>query len=57
LPEDGGDPGLTDHQIRPLDDHDGHEEGRVARVLQDLAVPVGPLLGSILRISFGLYLR
>ena len=33
-------PRLADDQVGPLDDHDGDEEGGVARVLQDLAVPV-----------------
>ena len=37
-------PGLADDQVRPLHDHDGHEERRVARVLQDLSVPVDQLV-------------
>ena len=34
-------PGLTDDQISPLYDDDGHEESRVARVLQLLSLVVG----------------
>ena len=37
-------PGLADDQVRPLHDHDGHEEGCVASVLQDLSVPVGQIV-------------
>ena len=34
-------PGLTDDQIGPLYDHDGHKESRVTRVLQLLSLVVG----------------
>ena len=44
LLEDGVLPGLADDQVRPLHDHDGHEEGCVASVLQDLSVPVGQIV-------------
>ena len=44
LLEHGVLPGLADDQVRPLHDHDGHEEGCVARVLQDLSVPVDQLV-------------
>ena len=44
LLEHGVLPGLADDQVRPLHDHDGHEEGCVASVLQDLSVPVGQIV-------------
>ena len=33
-------PRLADDQVRPLDNHDGHKEGCMASVFQDLSVPV-----------------
>ena len=40
LLEHGVLPGLADDQVRPLDNHDGHKEGCMASVFQDLSVPV-----------------
>ena len=37
-------PGLTDDEISPLYNDDGHEEGSMASVLKDLSILVGPLL-------------
>jgi len=37
---DGVLPSLTDHQIGPLDDNDGHEECRVTRELKNLTLRV-----------------
>ena len=39
LLEDGVLSGFTDDEVGPLDHHNGHEEGGVAGVLQDLPVP------------------
>ena len=41
---DGVPTSLTDHKIGPLNDDDGHEEGRVTRVLEHLPLGVSPLL-------------
>jgi len=41
LVNDGILAGLTDDQIRPLDDDDRHEEGRVTSELQHLALGIG----------------
>lgn len=34
-------PGLTDDQIGPLHNHDGHKESCVTSVLQDLPLVIG----------------
>ena len=57
LVDDGVAPGLTDDQIGPLHDDNGHEEGRVTSVLQHLALGVrlhgaayrGPMLLYVYR--------
>ncbi len=42
--QNGDPPRFANDQVRPLDDDDGHEEGRLARVLQDLPVAKRPFL-------------
>ena len=48
-------PRLADDEIGPLHDHDGDEECRVARVLQDLAVPAMPRLGQLTLERIGVF--
>ena len=38
--DDGVSTGLTDHQVGPLHDDNGHEEGGVAGVLQHLTLGI-----------------
>ena len=48
-------PRLADDEIGPLHDHDGDEECRVARVLQDLAVSAVPRLGQLILEHIGVF--
>ena len=55
LVDDGVTAGLADHEIGPLYDDDGHEEGRVAGVLQNLTLGVRPLLKPTSSYDVGRY--